>query len=177
MDKSLPKKIVMSGKYEDVLSIDDHFYTVSKKQRLCVIPYTISGHGLLDELGVIQSKNILSERLDYTLINGYLNEDDSTDLVAANRLIFEMIGSNVAKAENWMYLGSLYNKMTSESPVKLYAVNLTNITIVGDKEVEEHKKEQNFKMLESNKVVTTDDTLLLASYLRLLNYFYINSLK
>jgi hypothetical protein len=33
-----------------------------------------------------------------------------------------------------------------------------------------------FKMIDSSKVVTSDDTLLLSSYLRLFNYFYINSL-
>jgi hypothetical protein len=177
MDKNLNKKIVHVGKYEDVVAIDDHLFVISKKQRICVVPYTISTQGLLDLIGVTQSKNILTERIDYTLLNGYISEDDGTDLVAANRILYEMIGSNVSKADNWMYLGSLYNKMTSDSEIKLYCVNLTNVTIIEDREVEENKKEKHFKMLESNKVVTTDDSLLLASYLRLLNYFYINSLK
>jgi hypothetical protein len=177
MDKSLAKKIALSGKYEDVVEVNDHLYIINKKQRLCVIPYTISQQGLLDLLGVTQSKNTLTDRNDYTLINGYISEDDGTDLVAANRVVYETTGSNVTKADNWMYLGSLYNKMTSDSEVKLYAVNFTDVNVVEDKEVEENKKEKKFKMLESNKVVTTDDSLLLASYLRLLNYFYINSLK
>jgi hypothetical protein len=131
----------------------------------------------LDQLGVTQSKNLLTDRTDYTLVNGYLTEDDGTDLVGANRLMYELLGSNITKAENWMYLGSLYNKMTSDTEIKLYAVNVTDVTIVDDKEVEENKKEKRFKMIDVNKIVATDDSLLLASYLRLLNFFYVNSLK
>jgi len=177
MDKNLEKKVVFQGKHENVVEINEHLFVVNKKQRICVIPFTISSQGLLDQLGVTESRNALTDRSDYTLINGYVTSDDSTDLVAANRLVFEVIGSNIKNAKDWMYLGSLYNKMTSDSEIKLYSVNLTDVSVVEDRDVQEMKAIKKFKMLESNKVVTTDDSLLLAAYLRLLNYFYINSLK
>ena len=177
MDKLVEKKIVYQGKYEDVISINDHFYIISKKQKVCVLPYTISSKGLLDKIGVLKEINIITDRYDYTLINGYVSEDDGTNLVTANRLMYEIIGSNVKKADLWMYLGNVYNKMTSDSEVKLYCVNLTDVSIVEDDEIKEIKKERKFAMVDSNKVVTSDDTLFLAAYLRLLNFFYVNSLK
>jgi len=177
MDKLVEKKIVYQGKYEDVISINDHFYIISKKQKVCVLPYTISSKGLLDKIGVLKEINIITDRYDYTLINGYVSEDDGTNLVTANRLMYEIIGSNVKKADLWMYLGNVYNKMTSDSEVKLYCVNLTDISVVEDDDVKEVKKEKKFNMIDSNKVVTSDDTLFLAAYLRLLNFFYVNSLK
>ena len=36
---------------------------------------------------------------------------------------------------------------------------------------------KNFKMLDTNRVIQSDDVLFLASYLRLWNFFYINSLQ
>jgi len=177
MDKLIEKKVVYQGKYEDVISVNDHFYIISKKQKVCVLPYTISSGGILDKIGVLKEVNIITNRYDYTLINGYVNEDDGTNLVTANRLIYEIIGSNIKNADLWMYLGNVYNKMTSDSEVKLYCVNLTDISVVEDDDVKEVKKEKKFNMIDSNKVVTSDDTLFLAAYLRLFHFFYTNSLK
>ena len=109
MNKKLEKKIVMKGMFEDVLKENNHLYLVHKLDKICVLPYTISTDGILDKIGVIKDLDILSEKEVYTLINGYISQDDATNLVAANRLLFEVIGSNVKGADDWMYLGTLSN--------------------------------------------------------------------
>lgn len=173
----LERKIVFEGKFEDVISINEHYFLISKKHRVAVLPYTIDTRGLLDKVGVIKDYNYIFEDYDYTLINGYISQDDGTNLVAANRVLYEVIGINLTNADDWMYLGGLYNTLTSDSPTDLYCVDLTAKEVIETEEVEESKNKVKFKMIDSSFVITSDDTLLLASYLRLFNYFYVNSLS
>ena len=174
---SIERKVVKEGKFEDVIEIDEHYYLVSKKHQVAVLPYTIDTKGLLDKIGVIKDYNFIFEDYDYTLIHGYISQDDGTDLVAANRLLYEVIGTNVTSADEWMYLGSLYNNLTSDSGIVLYAVDVTNVQIRKTEEVEENQDEVKFNFLDSSRVIATDDTLFLASFLRLFNYFYIQSIS
>ena len=175
-DLQFEKTTVLEGEYEDVIEIKDHYYLLSKKQRVTVLPYTIDAKGLLDKIGVVKDYNYIDEEYDYTLVNGYINEDDGTNLVAANRVLYEAIGLNMTKADDWMYLGGLYNTLTSDSPIDLYCVDLTDKPVQETEEISQNKEKVRFKMIDSSQVITSDDTLLLASYLRLFNYFYVNSL-
>jgi len=172
----LERKTVLEGKFEDVISIDEHYFLVSKKHRVAVLPYTIDTRGLLDKVGVVKDYNYIFEDYDYTLINGFISQDDGTNLVAANRVLFEVLGLNITDADDWMYLGGLYNTLTSDSPTDLYCVDLTDKQIQETEEVEQNINKKKFKMIDSSFVITSDDTLLLASYMRLFNYFYVNSL-
>ena len=176
MDKKLEKKIVMKGMFEDVLKENNHLYLVHKLDKICVLPYTISTDGILDKIGVIKDLDVLSEKEVYTLINGYISQDDATNLVAANRLLFEVIGSNVKGADNWMYLGTLSN-ISIGGNVIIWGANISDIDINEAADVEETKKALKFEMIPANQVVASDDALFLASYMRLFNYFYVNSLK
>jgi len=171
------KEIVLEGDFEKVVKIKEHYYLESKKHKVVILPYAISSSGVLDKVGVVKDYNYINEEYDYTLINGYINKDDGTNLVAANRVLYESIGLNVTNATDWMYLGSLYNTLTSDSAIDLYSVNLTDKPIKETEEVQENQEKIRFKMIDSSLVVTSDDTLLLASYLRLFNYFYVNSLS
>ena len=176
MNKKLEKKIVMKGMFEDVLKENNHLYLVHKLDKICVLPYTISTDGILDKIGVVKDLDILLEKEVYTLINGYISQDDATNLVAANRLLFEVIGSNVKGADDWMYLGTLSN-ITIGGNVIIWAANISDIDINEAGDVEETKKALKFEMIPANQVVASDDALFLASYMRLFNYFYVNSLK
>ena len=69
------------------------------------------------------------------------------------------------------------NTLTSDSAIDLYCVDLTDKEIPKSEEVEETIDKLQFKMIDSSYVITSDDTLLLASFTRLWNYFYVNSLK
>jgi hypothetical protein len=176
MDINIEKKVVLEGKFEDVVQIQEHYYLISKKHQVTVLPYTIDAKGLLDKVGVVKDYNFVFEEYDYTLINGYINQDDGTNLVAANRILYETIGLNETNADDWMYLGSLYNNLTSDSAIDLYCVDLTGKGVVETEEIQQNKNKVQFKMIDSSYVITSDDTLLLAAYLRLFNYFYVNSL-
>lgn len=173
----IEKKLVLEGDFEDIFEIEDHYYIVNKKDKVCVLPYTISSKGLLDKIGIVEDWNYIEEEEVLTLINDYISEDDNSDLVAANRILYEIIGSNVEEANLWMYLGNIYNNLTSDSPLKLYAVDISDINIKNDEEVEEENERKKFKLFDSTKVLQTDDMLFLAAYLRLFNYFYVNSLN
>ena len=173
---NIEKKVIMEGKYEDVVQINEHYYLVSKKHRVTILPYTIDSKGLLDKVGVIKDYNYVFEEYDYTLINGYITQDDGTNLVAANRILYEAIGLDDPNADDWMYLGGLYNNLTSDSAIDLYCVDLTSKNVKETEELEENKNKIKFKMIDSSNVITSDDTLLLAAYLRLFNYFYVNAL-
>ena len=173
----MKKKVIHEGEYEDVIEIENHYYLVNKKDRICILPYTISGSNLLDKLGVVEDFNYVEEEKVLTLINDYLNVDDQTDLVAANRILYEIIGSNVPNANNWLYLGTLFNTLSSDSLIKVYAVDISNVEIKNDEGVEDEKERKKFKLLDSSRVVQTDDSLMLSSYFRLFQHFYINSLN
>ena len=176
MDKRLEKKIVMRGPFEDVIKENNHLYLVHKLDKICVLPYTISSDGILDKIGVIKELDILREKETYNLINGYVSRDDKTNLVAANRLLFEVIASNVKGADAWMYLGNLSN-ISIGGNVIIYAANITNIEINEAEEAEEIKKALKFEMIPANQVVASDDALFLAAYMRVFNYFYVNSIS
>lgn len=177
MDKDIEKKTIVEGTFENVLEINDHYYLLSKKHQVVILPYTIDSKGLLDKIGVIKDYNYVFEDYDYTLINGYITEDDGTNLVAANRVLYETLKINVTNADDWMYLGNLYNNLTSDSGIDLYCVNLSNMSIEESKKIEIEDEIVHFKMIDSATAITSDDILLLASYLRLFNYFYVSSLK
>jgi hypothetical protein len=176
MNKEIKKNIAITGNFEDVVEINNHYYLVSKKQRLCVLPFTISEAGILDQIGVIKDFNYLSEKYEYTLINGYINEDDGTSLVTSNRLLFNIIGTNVTSADNWIYLGSLFNNLTSDSPITIYGVNISNLNIKSNEDAVENQDKIKFEMLDTFKVVQSNESLFLAAYLRLFEWVYTNSL-
>jgi hypothetical protein len=173
MDKNLEKKLVLEGSYEDVIEIDKHYFLVNKKDRICVLPYTLSTSNLLDKLGIVEDYNYVEEKKILTLLNDYVYDDDKTDLVAANRILFEIIGVNVISADEWMYLGTMYNNMSSDSLLKIYCVNISNIKIKTDEEVEQKTERKNFKLLDTATVVQSEDMLMLASYFRLFQSMYI----
>ena len=175
-NEQIERKTIVSGKFEDVVEIKEHYYLISKKHRVTVLPYTIDSRNLLDKVGVVKDYNYVFEDYDYTLINGYISQDDGTDLVAANRVLFETIGTNVTNADDWMYLGSLYNNLTSDSAISLYCVDVTQVEIAESEELVQNKEKVKFQMIDVSKAVTSDDSLILSSFFRLFNYFYTNSL-
>lgn len=173
--EEIKKKIIVTGEFEDVIEIDGHYYLLDKKDKIAVIPYTISSEGLLDKIGVVQDWNYVEEEEVLTLLNSYVSSDDPTDLVAANRIFFEVTRINIKDAKNWMYLGAVYSNLTSDSPIKLYAVDVTDIKI--QEEAKESIQKKKFKLMNASSVIRTDEVLFLAAYFRLFNVFYIKSLN
>jgi len=171
----IKKRTVFEGTYEDIIEIEDHFYIVNKKHKIGILPYTISDLGLLDKVVTILDYNYLSEDYDYTLIHDYISSDDDTNLLSANKILYNIINKNVIDAGKWMYLGALYNNMTSDSTVDIYAVDITDIDITNI--TSEENKDNKVKLLDLSFIVTTDDTLFLSGVLRLFHYFFIKSIN
>lgn len=173
--EEVKKKVIVQGEYEDILEIDGHYYLMDKKDRIAVMPYTISSEGLIEKIGVVQDWNYIEEEEVLTLLNGYISSDDTTDLVAANRMFFETTKINIKSAKDWMYLGALYSNLTSDSPIKVYAVDITGLSI--QEEAEQDIQKKKFKLMDASSVIRTDEILFLAAYFRLFNVFYVKSLS
>lgn len=167
------KKIVLQGEFEDVIEFNNHYYIKSKKDKVCVLPYTID-NGLLDLIGAVKIWNSEEMEDSYTLISDYLSQDDGTDMVGANRILYDIIGSNITDASRWMYLGSLFNSLTSDSPIKVYCVNVSYMEIKED--ILNIKNNKSFKFIKSSVVTQTDDLLFLGAFNRLFNFFVKSSL-
>jgi len=168
-------RIVLDGQFEMVIESNDHYYIKSKYDRACIVPYTVSADGLLSKVGIIETWNDEEKQTSMTLLTGYLSQDDETNLVGANRILFEITGNNIPEASKWMYLGSVYNSLTSDSPIRIYAVNVTNLEMESD--VDKPELQKKFKLTDSSFVVQSDDLLFLGAFTRLFNFFYTNSLK
>ena len=155
------KKLIIQGEFEDVLEIDGHYYLHDKKDKVAVIPYTISSEGLIDKIGVVQDWNYIEEEEVLTLLNNHVSSDDVTDLVAANRILFETTKINVKSAKDWMYLGAVYSNLTSDSPIKLYAVDISNLKI--QEEAEESVEKKKFRLMNASSVIRTDEIIQVSS--------------
>ena len=171
------EKIVLEGKFEDVVEENEHYYLKSKYDRVCVLPYTISDEGLLNEIGIIEFWNEEEGKNMQTLIRDYLNQDDATNLVGANRVLYNVTGVNLTEAVKWMFLGSVSNSLASDSPLRIYAVDISDVDIKDKENVINEETRRKFRMIESSYVVQTDDLLFLGAFTRLFNYFYAQSLK
>ena len=168
------KKVVLSNDFQEVIEWNNHYYIRSKKDRVCVLPYTLSD-GPLDKIGVVELWNEEEKETSLTLITDSFSKDDGTNLVGANRVFYNITGVNIKDAARWMYLGSLFNSLSSDSPIKVYAVNVSDIEI--KENVLDIETRRNFKFIDSSKVTQTDDILFLGAFARIFNFFYTNSMK
>jgi hypothetical protein len=176
MNKIIQTKLLQSNTIEDVIEYNGHFYVVNKHQKICVMPYTLE-KGMLNKIGVLKYVSSLSSNLEYSLINGIVTIDDETDLVAANRIMFELTNTNAANANIWMYLGKIKTSVIDDLGISLYCVNITDLNLSTPSKLDRQIKETQFKLINSNDIIATDDSILLSSYLRLFQFFYINSLN
>jgi hypothetical protein len=174
MIKEKDKKVVLSNDFQEVIEWNDHYHIKSKIDRVCVLPYTIN-EGLLDKIGVVELWNDEERETSLTLITDYLSADDETNLVGANRVLYSVTGVNITDAARWMYLGSLFNSLSSDSPIKVYCVDTSGIEI--KENVLDIETKKNFKFIDSSRATQTDDILFLGAFNRLFNFFYTNSIS
>lgn len=170
-------KIVLENEFEEVIEDNGHYLLRNKIDQICVFPYTISSDGLLDKIGIIELWNESEKKNIQTLLKGYLNEDDGTNLVAANRILYQISGTNISEASRWMFLGTVFNSLASESPLRIYAVDVSGVEVKGEEYIINGEDRKKFKMMGSNQVAQSDDLLFLGAFTRLFNFFYTQSLK
>ena len=165
-------KIVLENEFEEVLENNGHYFLRSKIDQICVLPYTISQDGLLDKIGVIENWNEIEKKNIPTLLKGYLNKDDGTNLVGANRILYQISGSNIEEASRWMFLGVVFNTLASESPLRIYAVDVSGVEIKGEEYIQNEEDRKRFRMMPSNQVAQSDDLLFLGAFTRLFNFIF-----
>jgi hypothetical protein len=76
----------------------------------------------------------------------------------------------------WIYLGNFFPYKDSDRQVPTFAVDVTGLqkfTPEGDGSKKEELSE--LIMMPSNEIMVTEETLALAAFLRLFNYFYLKS--
>lgn len=167
-------KVLLENEFQEVVKHEENYYIINKKDLVCILPYTIDG-GLLDQIGLLEVWNEEERESTLTLLKGFLSEDDGTNMVGANRIFYEVTGVNITDAAKWMYLGSVFISLYSDSPLRIYAVDVTGLEMA--EQVMDEKTRRIFKFEDSNKVAQSDDLLFLGAFTRLFNFFYTNSLK
>lgn len=145
---------------------DKELKVISLYTEIAVMPYSIDDSGLLDSVGVVGYTNFYDDTSHLTLLKGFRKDSESSNMITANRLIFDSFGVNITQAEKWMFLGDIYSE-SSGTPIKLYCVNISN---------NEDLKSEDFKMVTVNTAITSDDSLLLSSYLRLFKLYYMQGI-
>lgn len=168
-------KVLLENDLQEVIKHEDNYYIINKKDLVCVLPYTLDEGGLLDQVGLIEVWNEEERETSLTLLKGFLSEDDGTNMVGANRIFYEITGVNITEASNWMYLGTLFVSLYSDSPLRIYSVDVTGLEMA--EQVMDEKTRKIFKMKDSAIVAQSDDILFLGAFMRLFNFFYANSLK
>lgn len=171
----IDNKLILSNEYEDIIERDGRFLVRRKMDVVGVIPYTIK-NSLLEKIGVIKFLDKNLSHLEYRLMSGEVNNDDGTNLVTANRILFENVSTNVADAKLWMYLGRIRDGMLDVNGISLYCVNVSAIKLNDSVELNKDKRIK-FELVDSNDIISSDDSVLLASHLRLFQFLYINSLN
>jgi hypothetical protein len=168
-------KVLLENEFQEVIKHEDNYYIINKKDIVCVLPYTLDEGGLLDKVGLIEVWNEEERESTLTLLKGFLSEDDGTNLVGANRIFYEISGVNLVDASKWMYLGNLFTSLYSDSPLRVYSVDVTGLEMA--EQVMDEQTKKIFKMKDSSMVAQSDDILFLGAFTRLFNFFYAKSLK
>jgi 8-oxo-dGTP pyrophosphatase MutT (NUDIX family) len=159
-----------------VIELDGIVGTKMKYTSVAIMPYTVDEHGMVDKIGLLKEFNPFRED-DYchTLITGTIEYDDDALLFTASRELKEEGGFTVPETETarWIFLGTFFPYKDSDRQVPAFAVDVTGLsqeepTTDGS----EKEKKSSLEFLPTNQIMITDETLALAAFLRLFNFFY-----
>lgn len=160
MDKNY--KILVENDSKSVIEKNNEFNVISHYTEVAVLPYSINNSGILDKVGVIGYVNFYNNISHLTIPSSYRKNTDASCMITANRILYEYTNVNIDNASKWMYLGDIYNKY-SGTPIKVYCVDISDCNAI---------KKSELNMIDIGTAITSDDSLLLASYLRLFKLYY-----
>ena len=174
-----PYKTLFSGERFDVVDVDKQIGFKNKHMSVGVLPYRIDEFGLVTEIGLLHELNYFREG-NYcdTLITGTIEYEDDSLLLTATRELKEEGGFELPtdSSERWLFLGPIYLYKNSDQVVPVFAVDVTGIeqkepTGDGtDKEALSY-----LKMVPVSDGISSDEGIVLASFIRLFNYMYAKS--
>jgi 8-oxo-dGTP pyrophosphatase MutT (NUDIX family) len=163
----------------DVIEIEGHQKIKMTTMSVAVMPYTIDENGLVDKVGLLREYNTLREgEYCHTLVTGTIDYEDDTLLYTAKRELKEEGGFETPETENerWLYLGNFFPYKDSDRQIPTFAVDVTGLEQT-EPETDGSKKESlsKLEMISANDIMISEETLVLAAFLRLFNYFYLKT--
>lgn len=151
---------------KNIVNIDNKTLTKETELTVGILPYNFD-NGMLTRVGVIKMENEV--RLDkfYTLLTSQIQVSDKTITGTAKRLINENMKEE-PENENIVFLGSLYLDSNSDKQIHVIGVDVSENKL---------KEDSKIKMIDSGNAILTNESIFLASYLRLFDYFYQTKIK
>jgi len=173
--------VLFEDKWFQVVNVDGQVGLKNKEMSVGVLPYQTDGTGMISEIGLLKELNYFREG-DYchTLITGTIEYEDDSLLYTAKRELLEEGGFELGENDNdrWIFLGPIYLYKNSDQMIPVFAVDVTGLK---QKEAkgDGSKKEANSKleMVSVGNGISSDEGLVLASFLRLFNYMYAKSMN
>jgi hypothetical protein len=172
-------KTLFSDRWFDVVDVEGQIGLKNKHMSVGVLPYRVDEHGLISEIGLLHELNYFREgNYSDTLITGTIEyEDDSLILTAVRELKeeggFELPEDNT---ERWIFLGPIYLYKNSDQMVPVFAVDVTGIEQKDASGDGSDKENQSYlKMVPVSDGISSDESLVLSSFIRLFNYMYAKS--
>ena len=170
---STSKEVLYEAKRFDIVRRDTKVGMEMKKVTVGVIPYVVAD-GLLSSVGLLHEYNSF-RRGKYcdTIITGTVDADDVDLLHCAIRELEEEGGFVVTDVDQWVFLGGFRLSKGSNEEIQVFAVNVSDEE-QGEAKGDGSKQEElsKLKMTQINDAILTDESLFLASYLRLFDFFY-----
>ena len=172
-------KVLKSFKRFDVIQIEGHEKIKMKSMSVGVLPFTVDDMKMISKVGLLKEYNTMREGdFCHTIITGTVDDKDADLLSTAKRELAEEGGYTTPDDENarWIYLGNFYPYKDSDRQVPTFAVDVTGLS-AKTPETDGSKKEMlsKLEMMPSNEIMVTEETLALAAFLRLFNYFYLKA--
>lgn len=169
-------KVLFSDKWFDVVNINGQVGLKNKHMSVAVMPYCTDDNGIISTIGLLHEFNNFRENdFSDTLITGTIEYEDDSLLFTAVRELREEGGFTMPEdsLDRWLFLGSIYISKNSDQVIPVFAVDVTGLPQVetnGDGSEKEIKSY--LEMVDVSNGIASDESLVLASFVRLFNYMY-----
>lgn len=174
-------KVLFEDNWFQVVDVKGTIGLKNKEMSVAVLPYRVNEMGMITEIGLLKELNYFREG-DYaqTLITGTIEYEDDSLLLTAKRELLEEGGFELDPSDNdrWIFLGPVYLYKSSDQMIPIFAVDVTGIeqkTAKGDGSEKEAKS--TLEMVEVGNGIASQESLVLAAFLRLFNYMYAKTLN
>lgn len=169
-------KVLLEEKWFDVIDVNGHVGLKNKSMSVAVMPYEVDEFGMVKRIGLLKEYNLFREG-DYcnTLITGTVEYEDDSLYLAAKRELHEEGGVLLQDSDRdrWIFLGPVYTDKNSDKIIPMFAVDITGFEInkpIGDGSLKESLS--SFHKIDVSDVAMSDESLVLAAFLRLFNFKY-----
>lgn len=154
------------GNKKDIVSIDSETLTKETDLTVGILPYNFDD-GMLTSVGIVELENKVRSDKFYTLLTSQIKVSDKTIIGTAKRLIQENI-EELPENKDYVFLGSLYLDSNSDKQIHIVGIDISENKL---------KESSKIKMVDSGNAILTNESIFLASYLRLFDYFYQTKIK